>query len=170
MGGAIVQIIALKHSQLINKTIFSQSLIKIAPATRAALTAQLHLLQDQVSLRRVAETILPWLFSDALIDNPDFCESFLCLNEKNPNPPSPEALAKQLQAILKFDSRSWYSQILTPSLILFGDEDRLCPPNDFELMATRVCNAKHYIFRGVGHVAQIERPDEYCRVVCDFLK
>ncbi|MBS0652084.1 MAG: alpha/beta fold hydrolase [Verrucomicrobia bacterium] len=170
MGGGIVQVLAHRFMDKIGKTIIAQAVIKLTPAARAALVGNLNLLQDGVPRKRLAELIIPWLFSDALIDNPEFCELFIRLQEENPNPATPEGLARQCDALMKFDSRSWYPQIKTAPLILAGDEDRLCPPKSAEELAAKIPNARLHVFRGVGHVSPVECPQAFCEAVRSFLK
>jgi len=170
MGGAVVQVLAHRFRDKIGKTIIAQAVIKLTPVAKAALVGNLHLLQDGVPRKRLAEVIIPWLFSDALIDNPEFCELFIRLQEENPNPAKPEGLAKQCAALMQFDSTSWYPQIQTAPLILAGEEDRMCPPESAEEMAAKIPNAKLHVFRGVGHVSPVECPQAFCQAVRSFLK
>lgn len=170
MGGAVVQVLAHRFRDKIGKTIIAQAVIKLTPVAKAALVGNLHLLQDGVPRKRLAEVIIPWLFSDALVDNPEFCELFIRLQEENPNPAKPEGLAKQCAALMQFDSTSWYPQIQTAPLILAGEEDRMCPPKSAEEMASKIPNAKLHVFRGVGHVSPVECPQAFCQAVRSFLK
>lgn len=168
MGGAIAQAIAYQHPAKIGRTIFAQTLSKFRPAPRAALLSQLHLYQDKVSLRRIAEVTLPWLFSESLLEKDDFCQTFIQFQEQNP--PRVDGLSLQLEALFQFDSRPWCSKITTHPLILSSDEDRFCPLQDAEWMAAKIPHAKLHIFQGVGHVALIERPTEFCQIVTHFLQ
>ncbi len=170
MGGAIVQSIAHRHPKQVNKIIIAQSLIKIEPATKATLEAQLHLAQNGVSKALIAETVIPWLFGDALLDNPLFRETFIQLQVQNPYPPLTQNLAKQYAALIHFDSHKWYPQITHATLILAGDQDRLCSLKKAQEMAANIKGSKLHVFHGVGHVSPVERPEEFCSVVCDFLK
>lgn len=168
MGGAIAQTMALKAPTRLNKTIFAQTFLKISPASRAIMRALLHLYEDGVPFRRRVELMMPWLFSDPYLDNPTFCERFFAYQENNPYKPTLEGLTKQYEALVGFDSRPWCAQIMTRSLVIGGKQDRLCAPEQSQILAHSISQAKLEML-DAGHVAPIEQPEAFCKTVCDFL-
>lgn len=169
MGSAVAQIIAHEHPQKVNKTIFAQTFMKLAVAATAALHAFLNLYKDGVSMYKASQTVLPWLMSDQWLNSPQLCELFLQLQSGQPYLPTIEGLTKQCEALTQFDSSSWYSKITTKPLILASSEDRLCPPQQAESMATNIPQAKLHVFQKIGHIAPLENPKEFCEVAIDFL-
>ena len=169
MGSAIAQILAYHHPEKVNKTIFAQTFMKLAPASTAALRAFLTLYRDNVPMYKASQTVLPWLMSDEWLKSPELCELFLKIQSEQPFVPTIEGLTKQCEALTQFDSSSWYPKITTAPLILASSQDRLCPPQEAELMASNIPNAKCHVFQKIGHVAPLENPQEFCKVTLDFL-
>lgn len=168
MGGAIAQEIAKQNPSKIGKAILAQTFLKLSPASVSTARALLHLYGEGVSFRRRAEVMMPWLFSDAFLDNSTFCESFLNNLEQNPYKSSLEGLKKQSEALIGFDSHSWCSQIKASTLVLGGEEDRLCPPSQSRLLSEKIPNAKLHLFKGAGHLAPVEQGAAFCKAIADF--
>ncbi|HKV55323.1 MAG TPA: alpha/beta fold hydrolase [Candidatus Binataceae bacterium] len=57
-----------------------------------------------------------------------------------------------------------------PTLLLVGEEDALTPATTMELMARRIPHARFVKVPGAGHSVYFERPDEFSRIVLDFLR
>ena len=56
-----------------------------------------------------------------------------------------------------------------PTLIIWGDRDRVLPAHQLDAARRIMPHAKTHLFTGVGHMPQIERPDEFADVVLGFL-
>ena len=56
-----------------------------------------------------------------------------------------------------------------PTMLLVGEEDALTPASTMELMARRIPHARFIKVPGAGHSAYFERPDEFNRIVMEFL-
>jgi pimeloyl-ACP methyl ester carboxylesterase len=57
-----------------------------------------------------------------------------------------------------------------PTLIVWGDRDRLLPPTLFEAARKILPHAQHHLFSGVGHMPQIEAPDEFAELIRGFIQ
>jgi pimeloyl-ACP methyl ester carboxylesterase len=57
-----------------------------------------------------------------------------------------------------------------PVMLLVGEEDVLIPPQTMELMARRITHARFVKVPGAGHSVYFERPDEFNRIVMEFLR
>ncbi|MGH7988293.1 MAG: alpha/beta fold hydrolase [Candidatus Binataceae bacterium] len=56
-----------------------------------------------------------------------------------------------------------------PTMLIVGEEDVLTPANVMELMARRLPHARFVKVAGAGHSVYFERPDEFNRLLIDFL-
>ncbi len=56
-----------------------------------------------------------------------------------------------------------------PMLVLSGDEDWFFKPETLADMAKRIPNARSTCLAGVGHSSYFEAPDDFNRIVGDFL-
>jgi pimeloyl-ACP methyl ester carboxylesterase len=59
--------------------------------------------------------------------------------------------------------------IQVPALVVVGDIDRLTPPTSAVALKRRLPDARMVLFRDVGHCAMLERPQEFKRVVEEFV-
>jgi pimeloyl-ACP methyl ester carboxylesterase len=57
------------------------------------------------------------------------------------------------------------ARVRTPTLVVWGDRDRLVAPRLARRTAATLPNARLLMLPGVGHVAQIEAPDDVARAV-----
>jgi pimeloyl-ACP methyl ester carboxylesterase len=60
-------------------------------------------------------------------------------------------------------------EVTQPVLLLAGRHDRACPPAAAERMAQRLPNNELHVFEESAHMPFVEQPEEYVRVVGDFL-
>jgi pimeloyl-ACP methyl ester carboxylesterase len=56
-----------------------------------------------------------------------------------------------------------------PTLLIWGDKDRVVDPASAELMAEHLPGARLAILQGAGHLPYEECPEEFCRIVQEFL-
>jgi len=81
----------------------------------------------------------------------------------------PKAYNNQLAAVLSFDFKDKLPSIRVPTLIVTGDEDYVVNPQNSYIMNQSIPNSKLIILRGAGHLAIIERAEDYNKVVLNFI-
>jgi len=57
-----------------------------------------------------------------------------------------------------------------PTIMLVGEEDVIVPPPLMEMIARRIPQARFVKVPGAGHSVYFERPEEFNRILLDFLK
>ncbi|MCX6081534.1 MAG: alpha/beta hydrolase [Chloroflexi bacterium] len=62
------------------------------------------------------------------------------------------------------------NQILSPTLIIFGADDKLVPPANADLLAERITGSKIVILPDVGHFFPLETPQAAAELVISFAK
>jgi len=67
------------------------------------------------------------------------------------------------------DIRRGLAAITVPTLIVWGRQDRILPVSQGVDAAGRIPGARLHIFERCGHMPNIEYPDEFNRVLLDFL-
>jgi 3-oxoadipate enol-lactonase len=72
-------------------------------------------------------------------------------------------------ALMGFDLRHALKEISVPTLLLSGSRDKNAPAPMMAKMATYVPESIYVELEGVGHLANLERPDEFNAVLWDFL-
>jgi pimeloyl-ACP methyl ester carboxylesterase len=60
--------------------------------------------------------------------------------------------------------------VRAPTLLIWGELDPLVPPSLGEVFRAQIPNARLEVLPRARHVPMVERPDEFCRVVLDFLR
>ncbi len=68
-----------------------------------------------------------------------------------------------------FDQRDVLPHITVPVLVLSGAKDDSAPPAGMERMASRIPGARYAEMPGTGHMAHLEQPFLFNRIVMDFL-
>jgi len=57
----------------------------------------------------------------------------------------------------------------TPTMLLVGEEDALAPAHVMEMMSRRIPHSRFVKVPGAGHSAYFEKPEDFNRLVADFL-
>jgi pimeloyl-ACP methyl ester carboxylesterase len=97
--------------------------------------------------------------------NPEGTERWVEL-EKVSRPPGPVAPAQPLRNRLTF---SLLETIQTPTLLITGGSDLYAPPPIARMFASHIKRAELVIVPEAGHSTYWEQPDEFNRVVLQFV-
>jgi 3-oxoadipate enol-lactonase len=76
---------------------------------------------------------------------------------------------KTLEASVAQDRAAPLDKIRVPTLVIAGEEDTVYPPEIAREMARRIPGAELTMFERTGHLANLEQPERFNRVVLDFL-
>jgi pimeloyl-ACP methyl ester carboxylesterase len=83
----------------------------------------------------------------------------------------PEATYRAaLSAIVSFNRLDNLASIKVPTLCLAGEHDKNATPTVMQKMATKIPGAQYLCLPGVGHIANIERPEPFNAAVLAFLQ
>jgi pimeloyl-ACP methyl ester carboxylesterase len=74
-----------------------------------------------------------------------------------------------LQAVLDYDIRERLPEIACPTLIVWGERDRLIPVRDADVFAELIPDSRKVIFADTGHMAMLERPTAFNSLLSEFL-
>lgn len=80
-------------------------------------------------------------------------------------PAAPIAAAE----IARYDFRDRLQEIACPTLVVWGDRDRIVPPSSADEFARLIPDARKVVFEDCGHVPMMELPGRFNRLVEDFL-
>jgi 3-oxoadipate enol-lactonase len=81
----------------------------------------------------------------------------------------PDAFRIGAKAVWLADQRERVAAIEVPTLVLVGGEDTVTPPDLSRELAEAIRGAKLHILPGAGHLANIERPADFNRLVEEFV-
>lgn len=76
---------------------------------------------------------------------------------------------RALEALVTFDRRANLGQIAVPTLLVAGEHDRNAPPAVMKKMAHAIANSSYIEMRGIGHLQNLEAPDDFDALLLNFL-
>jgi pimeloyl-ACP methyl ester carboxylesterase len=170
LGGAIAQELALSHPEKVKKLVLYSTTCGGAKSVRnrEADAMIMRLLTGGMSVEEASARALRFNFTSDFIDsNPEFVELLIQRTLKAPT--SGEVLLRQRTAIMNEPGRfDRLSGIKAPTLVLSGERDVLCPPENGSILAEAIPNAKLVFFEKSGH-ALLEDMEEVIHSITDFL-
>lgn len=84
-------------------------------------------------------------------------------------PPTVRGYSQQLYAISGWSSRRWLHRLRVPTIVVAGSHDPLVPQRNGRILCAAIRDARLHVVDG-GHLFLIEKPDEACRIIGDFLE
>lgn len=76
---------------------------------------------------------------------------------------------KAIEAIVEFDSSDITACIQVPVLLVASTHDQVTPLASMHSMHRIIPDSQLYVFDGVGHLSNLERPEEFNELMLDFL-
>jgi 3-oxoadipate enol-lactonase len=76
---------------------------------------------------------------------------------------------RALECIVTFDRRANLPNILVPTLLVAGEHDRNAPPAVMKKMAQGIANSTYIEMKGIGHLQNLEAPDDFDGLLLNFL-
>jgi pimeloyl-ACP methyl ester carboxylesterase len=152
MGGAIAQELAISRPDLVRSLVIVGSWAYSDRLFRTFIESSAYFAGIADDDRKfltyfLASTYSRAVFEDGRIDA--FCEAML----NNPYPQSTEAFQRTARAVLGHDTRDRLGAIARPTLVVYGEEDVICPPRHSREIATLIPGA-----RLIGIPAQAHQP------------
>lgn len=158
MGGAISQTIALNYPEKVSGLVLvsTGARLKVAPLFMAILKRRpLFWLALNISLHTSFVRNVPQ-YVRKLAKN-------MLTNSGQ------KVLYNDLGACLQFDVMNEVSKISVPTLIVYGNEDKLTPPKYSTYLNNQIKNSQLSLFEGVGHFPPIERGVDFTNAVLDWI-
>ncbi|MEI6469862.1 MAG: alpha/beta hydrolase [Betaproteobacteria bacterium] len=80
-----------------------------------------------------------------------------------------DAFKAAIYALAEYDREDILPTIKIPTLLICGEVDLTCPPVVMKAMANLIPNSHYHEMKGVGHFGWAEKPDEYYKILLQFL-
>lgn len=74
-----------------------------------------------------------------------------------------------LRANLEYPVRERLPEIACPTLIVWGEEDKVIPVADASIFEELISSSRKVIYKDTGHMAMLERPAAFNELLSDFL-
>ncbi|OGT07113.1 MAG: hypothetical protein A2103_02585 [Gammaproteobacteria bacterium GWF2_41_13] len=170
LGGAIVQTMAYKYSDQIDRVIIGNSTAKFNAQMLFAAKNFIDYYEKNSDLLEQAKLWLPILMSENFITHEANLKAYFENSINNPKPISLKGMIAQYAGMHTFDSRKWVDKITHRCLILSGDEDLICLPKESQYLHEHIKNSQLHIFKHCGHLPHIEYPQLNNEIIMNFLQ
>lgn len=166
LGGAIAQAFALQHPERVERLMPCCCRARMVPD----FAAMWHKLRDTVrtsGLEAIVEpTVQRWFSEDFKAAHPEVLEKIRRMIRGT----SLEGYLGVTAAFLGLDVEERLPEIRSPTLYVSGAEDKLGgPPELMKALAEKVKGARHLSVPGAAHIANIQNPEGFNRVLREFL-
>jgi pimeloyl-ACP methyl ester carboxylesterase len=173
LGGFIAQELAVTRPDLVGKLILASTThggMKVVPITPEALAVIMDRSGDPIDLvkRGVAVASAPG-FADK---HPDVVQELVAYRLTNPVPPAQygaqTAAGLRMNQLTDDQVLARMKAITQPTLVLFGEHDKVVPPANAQLFLEKLSNARSHIIPNTGHIFPVEDPQTTAEAAKNF--
>jgi pimeloyl-ACP methyl ester carboxylesterase len=168
LGGTIAQTVAALFPDKISKLAILSSTAKWRQTLLFACATLLEMRKNQFDLSLIIDLMLPWVYDDHFLLDPNNVQLIKKLILENPYIQSLPNQIRQFNFMRSFDGREQLKRIVAPTLIGYGVNDIASMPVDSAFMAENICGAKLVKFE-CAHGIVIELPQQVAKVLIEFL-
>ena len=115
------------------------------------------------------KTFFYWLFSPTFFENTQAVDAAVSMAIDYPWRQPVEAMRKQTDAIVAFESRSPHDGIRAPTLGLAGANDLMMPPEEMRAVLADIEDFRFEIVENAAHSVHWEAPDAVVAAIVPFL-
>jgi proline-specific peptidase len=154
--------LSTKYMGLSSEFFRRKSVAAFARATNAYAAVPEARAQTLVKRTRLRHAIL-----QMVLRHPDRIPAAMCVEmmRGSGQPAAPDATL----ALMGYDFRDKVKEIRCPTLIIWGEDDRVVPVDSADAYESAIPHARKVIFPDTGHVAMIERPQAFNALLDEFL-
>ena len=144
----------------------AQPLLRLARLTDAMVARALTRTTDDIATRR---RLRSWALASAGFRYPHLISPELG-HEMVRSARRTDGFLPGLEALADYDLEEELPKISCPTLIVWGAHDTLVPVKDAERLEELIPGARREVFERTGHVAMLERPERFNRLLRAFLE
>ncbi len=170
VGGMIAQKCALMCPEVIDKLVLGCTLpnFSYAPAEPAVIQGLME--SATLPLEESVEKLVPFFLSEKFIaERPDQVMLMKEVMVYDKREQGPDAFMRQLGAAMSHDTQNEISAINVPTLVITGDADVMVPLENAHFLADQIPKSKLVELPEVNHGFFVERCDEACDYISNFL-
>ena len=169
LGGMIAQELALAHPERVDKLVLVATIpggprSRPMPLPTTYLFAWAPFMTSQAKLQQFVHATLG---PETLRRRPKVARRLAA--RKLAHPQSQHAWRAQTEAGMLFNPLGRQRRITQPTLIVQSTADKVVAPDNAEVLASLLPNARLQRFDGAGHLLYWEQPKRFVRIVTDFL-
>ncbi len=177
IGGMVAQEVVARRPDLVRKLVLcgtssafgghgsaADAATDPSAAWRQAFVAERAALLDAGrSMAELAEVLVPQMIGPGAL--PEGVQlAARCMGDINPS-----TYRRALAALATFDRTRDLQRIHVPTLLVSGEFDRQAPTATMQRMAAAIAGSTHAELKGIGHLQNLEAPDDFDGLVLNFL-
>ena len=174
MGGYVAQALVLSRPEMVSKLILSATNfggphhIPVTPEALAVLTDT-----QSDPIERLRRGIVISTAPGYAEEHPEVIDEWVTYRIEHPIDAAGYQAQLQIGLALMAEPASFehkLKEVKTPTLILFGEHDKVVPPGNAELLHKEIAGSTVKILPNAGHFFPFEVPDDAVQAVVEFLK
>lgn len=170
MGGMIAQNIAFLYPDRVKSLILVVTTMKDSLRANYACCHAIKQVEDGSDPEALAKYSLAWSFPEEMFERPEAVEMFKegmlsLLNSQNLG-----GFKRQNDALSKFDSSHWISEITAPTLVVAGEEDIIWPQKYSGSQLAKAISGSEFVSLYGAHMAYLVSAEAFQKHVIDFLE
>lgn len=167
MGGMVAQEVVARRPELVSKLILCGTSASFGKPDgewqRAFVTERTAPLDAGRSMAELAEVLVPQMVGPgSLPEGVRLATHCMALVP-------PATYRRALECLVTFDRRANLGHIHMPTLLVAGQFDKNAPPSAMKKMAEAIPGSTYLEMKGVGHLQNLEAPDDFDGVILNFL-
>lgn len=167
MGGMVAQEVVARRPELVSKLILCGTSPSFGKPDgewqRAFIAERTAPLDAGRSMAELAEVLVPQMVGPGSLPEgvrlATHCMGLV----------PPATYRRALECLVTFDRRASLSHIPVPTLLVAGQYDRNAPPPAMKKMAEAIPGSTYLEMKGVGHLQNLEAPEDFDGVILNFL-
>jgi pimeloyl-ACP methyl ester carboxylesterase len=171
LGAAVGMLLAARHPHLVRSLSLHSAWPASDPFLRTVVEGWRAMARGLDSVTEMVVTgIFPWCFTPELYAaRPEYIESLADFVRSRPMPPV-DAFLRQSVAALTHDATAVLSRIRVPTLITFGEHDRVTSTRFAAPLTEGILGAELIVFAGAAHAPIYEITEEFNQRTLEFLR
>jgi len=165
MGGTIAQQLVLDFPQIVSKLVLANTFSILRPST---FKGWMYFIQRFILVHTIGLLAQAKFVADKIFSKPDQGELRKEMIQQITNA-DPRAYRAAMRSLGTFNSKRRLSEIKIPVLVITGAKDTTVQPTHQAQMTTWIPGARQEIMPEAGHAVSVEFPDEFNRLLVDFL-
>jgi pimeloyl-ACP methyl ester carboxylesterase len=167
MGGMVAQEVVARRPELVSRLILCGTSPSFGKPDgdwqREFITQRTAPLDAGQTMADLAQVLVPQMIGPGSL--PEGVKLAMhCMSGVNPS-----AYRRALECIVTFDRRANLGNIHVPTLLVAGEHDRNAPPAVMQKMADAIAGSTFIEMKGIGHLQNLEAPEEFDALVLNFL-
>ena len=177
MGGFIAAEMAIREPERVQRLVVISAAVFWQTYRRAQPLVQIARLSDAIVARGLARVtddvatrprLRSWALATAGFRYPHLISKELA-HEMVRSARRTDGFLPALEALADFPLEEELPKISCPALIVWGAHDTLVPVKDAKRMEDLIPDSRRVVFERTGHVAMLERPERFNRLLREFL-